>query len=95
MSACSFSGYAQVMVQCPRASSRVDSPDPLQVFFFAAALALAAFFLLLLIITMPMKVPTTADPRRARMTGMRMAQTRGGKRSWRGWPGSTKGYHMR
>lgn len=26
------------------------------------------------------------------MTGMRMAQTRGGKKSWRGWPGSTKGW---
>ena len=26
-----------------------------------------------------------------RMTGMRIAQTRGGKRSWRGWPWSTKG----
>lgn len=56
----------------------------IQVFFFAAALALAAFFLLLLIITMPMNVPTTAEPTRVRMTGMRMAQTRGGKMSWRG-----------
>jgi hypothetical protein len=67
-------------------------PDPTiaQVFFFAA-LALAAFFLLLLIITMPMKVPTTAEASRIRITGMRMAQTGGGNSSWRGWPGSTKG----
>jgi hypothetical protein len=49
----------------------------------AAALAFAAFFLLLRIMTMPMKEPTTAEPRRMRMTGMRMAQTRGGKRVWR------------
>lgn len=63
-----------------------------QVFFFAAAaLALAAFFLLLLIITIPINVPTTAEPNRVRMTGMRIAQTRGGNRSWRGWPGSTNG----
>jgi hypothetical protein len=52
----------------------------IQVFFFAAA-ALAAFFLLLLIITNPMKVPTTAEPSRVRMTGMRIAHLRGGKRS--------------
>lgn len=63
-----------------------------QVFFFAAALALAAFFLLLLIITIPINVPTTAEARRVRKTGMRIAQTRGGKRSWSGWPGSTNGW---
>ena len=62
-----------------------------QVFFLAAAFAFAAFFLLLLIITIPINVPTTAEPSSARITGMRMAQTRGGKKSWRGWPGSTKG----
>ena len=62
-----------------------------QVFFLAAAFAFAAFFLLLLIITIPINVPTTAQPSSARITGMRMAQTRGGKKSWRGWPGSTKG----
>lgn len=39
-----------------------------------------------------MKVPTTAEPRSVRKTGMRIAQTRGGKRSCRGWPGSTNGY---
>jgi hypothetical protein len=38
------------------------------------------------------KDPTTAEPRRMRMTGMRMAQTRGGKKFWRGWSESTKGY---
>ncbi|KAK0623556.1 hypothetical protein B0T14DRAFT_536419 [Immersiella caudata] len=49
-------------------------------FFFAAALALAAFFLLLRIMTTLRKDPTTAEPRRMRITGMRMAQTRGGKK---------------
>ena len=49
-------------------------------FVFLAARALADFFLLLLIITMARKVPTTAEPRRVRMTGIRIAQTRGGKR---------------
>lgn len=53
-------------------------------FLAAAALAFAAFFLLLRIITMPRNEPTTAEPRSVRMTGMRMAQTRGGKKSWRG-----------
>jgi hypothetical protein len=51
-----------------------------QAFFFAAAFALAAFFLLLRIITMLRKEPTTAEPSRIRMTGMRIAQTRGGKK---------------
>lgn len=37
------------------------------------------------------KEPTTAEPSRTRMTGMRMAQTRGGKKFWRGWSESTKG----
>lgn len=50
------------------------------VFLAAAALALAAFFLLLLIITMPRNDPTIVVPRSVRMTGMRMAQTRGGNR---------------
>lgn len=49
-------------------------------FFFAAAAALAAFFWLLRIMTTPRKEPTTAEPTRTRMTGMRMAQTRGRKR---------------
>jgi hypothetical protein len=57
----------------------------------AAAFALAAFFWLLRIMTMPTKEPTTAEPRSRRMTGMRMAQTRGRKRFWRGWSSSTKG----
>lgn len=63
-------------------------------FFFAAALALAAFFLLLRIMTTPRNDPTTAEPRSRRMTGMRMAQTRGGKKPWRGWTASTKGYRF-
>lgn len=50
------------------------------VFLAAATLALAAFFLLLLIITIPRNDPTIVVPRRVRMTGMRMAQTRGGNR---------------
>jgi predicted small integral membrane protein len=48
-------------------------------FFFPAAFALAALFLLLRIMTILRKDPTTADPKRIRMTGIRMAQTRGGK----------------
>lgn len=65
---------------------------PVHLFFFAAAaLALAAFFLLLLIITMPKKEPTTAEPSNVRITGIRMAQTRGGKRLWSGWSSSTNG----
>lgn len=64
----------------------------LYAFFFAAALAFAAFFLLLRIMTTPRKDPTTAEPTRRRMTGIRMAQTRGGKNPWRGCTSSTKGY---
>ncbi|KAK1768619.1 hypothetical protein QBC33DRAFT_489990 [Phialemonium atrogriseum] len=36
--------------------------------------------------------PTTAEPRRSRMTGIRMAHTRGKKKFWRGWSESTKGF---
>ena len=43
-------------------------------------LALSAFFRLLLIMTTERKLPTTVVPRMMRMTGMRMAQTRGRKR---------------
>lgn len=46
----------------------------------AAALALAAFFLLLRIMTTLRKEPTTAEPSSSRITGMRTAQTRGGKK---------------
>ncbi|KAK4224143.1 putative pre-mRNA-splicing factor cwc-22 [Podospora fimiseda] len=47
-------------------------------FFLAAAnLAFAAFFLLLRIMTTERKEPTTAEPRRTRMTGIRIAQTLG------------------
>lgn len=48
-------------------------------------------FRLLLIITIAENDPTTAEPKRMRMTGILMAQTRGGKREWRGWSSSTKG----
>jgi len=61
-------------------------------FFAAAALAFAALFLLLLIITMLRKDPTTAEPRRVRMTGILMAQTRGRNRLCNGWSSSTNGY---
>lgn len=53
-------------------------------FFFAAAFAFAAFFRLLRIMTTLRKEPTTAQPRRRRMTGIRIAHTRGGKKFWRG-----------
>lgn len=59
---------------------------------FFACFAFKAFFLLLLIMTTERNEPTTAEPRRMRMTGMRMAQTRGGKRLWRGCSSSTNGY---
>lgn len=36
--------------------------------------------------------PTTAEPRRMRMTGMRIAHSRGGKKLCSGWSESTKGY---
>jgi hypothetical protein len=78
----------------PRSKARNKNNDTRVYVFFlaAAALAFAAFFLLLRIITMPRNEPTTAEPRSVRMTGMRMAQTRGGKKSWSGWPLSTNGY---
>lgn len=60
-------------------------------FLAAAAFALAAFLRLLRIMTMPKKEPTTAEPRRMRITGMRIAQTRGRKKFCRGWSSSTKG----
>jgi hypothetical protein len=66
--------------------------SPYFVFFAAAARAFAAFFLLLLIMTMARNVPTTAEARRVRITGIRIAQTRGGKRLCRGWSSSTNGY---
>ncbi len=71
------------------------TPSP-QAFFFPAptAFAFAAFFRLLLIMTILKKLPTTAEPSRIRITGIRIAQTRGGKKSWRGWPGSTKGLRV-
>jgi hypothetical protein len=47
------------------------------------ALAFKAFFLLLRIMTTERKLPTTVVKRMMRMTGMRIAQTRGGKREWR------------
>ena len=61
-------------------------------FFDTAALAFAAFFLLLLIMTIAKKLPTTAEPSKVRITGIRIAHTRGGNRLWSGWSSSTKGY---
>lgn len=52
-------------------------PNSLSYCFFCAR-SFAAFFRLLLIMTMARKLPTTALPRSVRMTGIRMAQTRGG-----------------
>jgi hypothetical protein len=46
----------------------------------AAFCAFNAFLRLLRIMTTLRKLPTTAPPRRIRMTGIRMAHTRGGKR---------------
>ena len=56
---------------------------PLHAFFFPAAapFAFAAFLRLLLIMTTLKKLPTTAEPSNNRMTGIRMAQTRGRKKS--------------
>ena len=63
-----------------------------QAFFLpAAAAALAAFLRLLRIMTTLRKEPTTAQPSSTRITGRRIAQTRGGKKFWRGWSESTKG----
>ncbi|KAB8349843.1 hypothetical protein FH972_023856 [Carpinus fangiana] len=50
------------------------------------------FFALLRIMTTETKLPTAVPPRRIRMTGMRMAQTRGGKRECSWWSSSTNGY---
>jgi len=55
------------------------------------AFAFAAFLRLLCIMTMLKKLPTTAPPNRSSMTGMRIAQTRGGKSDCKGWESSTKG----
>ena len=60
-------------------------------FDFFAAFAFAAFFLLLLIITIAKNDPTTVDASNVRMTGIRIAQTRGRKSPWSGWSSSTKG----
>jgi hypothetical protein len=60
-----------------RATASIHPRTPYDTFL---ALALAAFLLLLLIITILRKDPTTAEPSKVRMTGIRMAQTRGGKR---------------
>lgn len=44
--------------------------------------------------TIARKLPTTAVPINVRMTGIRMAQTRGGKSDCRGWSSSTKGWEI-
>ena len=59
---------------------------------FSTACLLAAFLRLLLIMTTLRKLPTTAEPNNIKITGMRIAHTLGGKKSWSGWPLSTKGY---
>lgn len=53
--------------------------DQSYAFFFPAAFALSALFRLLRIITTLKNEPTTADANRIKMTGIRIAQTRGGK----------------
>jgi len=55
------------------------------------AFAFKAFRLLLRIMTTERKEPTTVVKKMMRMTGMRMAQTRGGKRECEKWPSSTNG----
>ncbi len=55
-------------------------PDAASIYEVFFCLALSAFFRLLLIMTTERKLPTTVVPRIRRMTGMRMAQTRGRKR---------------
>lgn len=60
-------------------------------FCCCALAALAAFLRLLRTMTTLRKLPTTAPPSSSRMTGMRMAQTRGGKRDWIACESSTKG----
>jgi hypothetical protein len=68
--------------------ARCSSQEPLPfvdyALFFPAAFAFAALFLLLRIITTLKKEPTTAEPKRMRITGIRIAQTRGGKKFCRG-----------
>jgi len=59
---------------------------------FFSPIVFAAFFRLLRIITTLRNVPTTAEPSRIKMTGMRMAHTRGRKRECREWSSSTKGW---
>jgi hypothetical protein len=54
--------------------------------------ALRAFLRLLRIMTTDRKEPTTVEKRTMRMTGMRMAQTRGRKSECSRWSSSTKGW---
>lgn len=64
-----------------------------QAFFFpnCCAAALALFFCPLLIITMLKKLPTTAAPTNTIATGIRIAQTLGGKKLWSSMFSSTNG----
>jgi hypothetical protein len=59
---------------------RLTEHGAYQAFFFPAAFAFAALFLLLRIMTTLRNEPTTAEPSKMRITGIRIAQTRGGKR---------------
>lgn len=83
--------YIACLLNVRSISSILDFARAIQAFFFRAALAFAARFLLLLIMTTLKKDPTTAQPSKMRMTGIRMAQTRGGNSFRIGWSGSTNG----
>jgi hypothetical protein len=76
-----FCNSAVVVVQYGRA---VTSGATIYAFFFDGSFAFAAFFLLLRIITTLRNDPTRADASNMRITGMRIAQTRGGKSCWMG-----------
>jgi hypothetical protein len=71
-------------------ASGITGRSFLQVAFFC--FALSAFFRLLRIMTTERKLPTTVVPRMRRMTGRRIAQTRGRKKECRIWSSSTKGW---
>lgn len=58
---------------------------------FLACCAFSAFLRLLRIITSDKNDPTTAIPNKIKITGIRIAQTRGGKREWSAWSSSTNG----
>jgi hypothetical protein len=75
---CALLNFYSYLGRLSPASAMQVSVSPFYEAFFC--LALSAFFRLLLIMTTERKLPTTVVPRMMRMTGMRMAQTRGRKR---------------